>query len=350
MKGRQKRSERDYQKKLERAVRKEKVKNNKEVEKLYAYPLNFSSEAQRIPHLQSLMEKHIDGEELTPKEITYMCGSIDRSTRHQFDVCDDARFYNLYLDHFQVRNNLRAVNNGSYPPGFIERENRRMYSAQATDNRNLALNDFHDTWKARIVDNTQNNDKVYMEIRKETRKMINQIQANNTLSTDEKEAAEREIILRSKAIYFKIKQTLQNLNQDIYDLELCGEEVHIDTFSLTHVMFRHYSEMTKPFEDNKSYFTPELPNELILPKLHTILQKIEDSGLLGDDLPQSIFFEHLGRLYRIYFKEVTKSKAGRGMYTVQRVNTFYPVEMSKDLNDAKQLTARNVEPFLKVYT
>lgn len=188
-----------------------------------------------------------------------------------------------------------------------------------------------------------------MYTRKETRTMIRQITSDNTLSSDEKEDAQREIILRSKAIYIKIKETLQNLSQNTYALGLCGEEIHIDTFSLTHVMFRHYSEMTKPFDDNKSYFTPELPNELILPKLYNILEKIKNSGLLGNELPQSIFFEHLGRLYRVYFKEVTKSETSRGNYKVQRVNTFYPVETQKDLNDAKKLTARNIKPFLKVY-
>lgn len=158
MRGRQKRSKQDFQKKLERAIRKEKVKNNKEVEKLRAYPLHFSNDDRRIPHLQSLMQKYENGEELNSKEITYMCGSIDRNIRHQFSVCDDARFYSLYLDHFQVKNNMRAINDGSYPIGFLERENRRMYSQDATESRNIALENFHDNWKIKIDDNTQSSD------------------------------------------------------------------------------------------------------------------------------------------------------------------------------------------------
>ncbi|HMR44605.1 MAG TPA: hypothetical protein PKC40_12260, partial [Saprospiraceae bacterium] len=218
--------------------------------------------------------------------------------------------------------------------------------------REIALDEFYETWKRKIYAQEQTNDQVYMEIRKETKEMIKKMRENHEargFSEEDIYESEREIIWRSKAVYVKANKIIKDIGRSIYSLTFCGNELHIDVFSLIHILFRHYAELTKPHNDNKSHFS-EIPPELLMESLYNILLKIEKSGhLKTDDMPVDIFFEYYRQLYRIYFKKVKKSEKNRGLYEIYRVNTWYPVEAEKDIKDAENLTAKKVGKWLDVW-
>jgi hypothetical protein len=173
--------------------------------------------------------------------------------------------------------------------------------------------------------------------------------SDSDLSAEKMSDQAREIIFQSKATYVKAKNTLMHLGIDRAKLTFCGEEVHVDECSLIHILFRHFAPETKPYDDQKSHFTPVIRVETLILKLKEILENIEKSGQLGDTIPADVFFRHYGRLYRVYFHQVTKFEVGKEDFLVYRVNTFYPVDQKKDINDSKELTAEKIDKWLKVY-
>ena len=71
--------------------------------------------------------------------------------------------------------------------------------------------------------------------------------------------------------------------------------------------------------------------------------------MIGTTIPDDIFFKHYGRLYRVYFNQVTKSESGRGDYSVYCVSSFYPVDQEKDIADSKEFTAEKIDKWLRGY-
>ena len=308
-------------KSVEKARKKEAQKQENIYRKNRSFAGLFNSEEERDKCLEKLLARYKRGEKLTLREADLMCFSMYPEDQTKYSICDDTRFTTLYLRHFDARINGHSL----------------------TDGDQKQLNDFAKVWEAKVWDEAMSGDRVYIETRKETKETIKKMRKSLTdsgLSPEEISIKEKEIILRSKNTYIKVNQVLENTGSNELSLNLCGKEVHIDEFTLIHTFFRHYSELTKQYDDNKSHFTPEIYlDQLPIILKEKILEPIEKSGVLGGDLPQSIFIKYFGRLYRIYFNE---KSVNSGHATVMRVNTFYPVDQEKDLQDSKKYHFRKV--------
>lgn len=295
--------------------------------KNYYITKSFSSEEEWKEYLDDLMSRHLNGENLSLKEADILCTAMFPTDRTRYSICDDTRFNLLYLKYFE---------------SLIKDYN-------ILPDEQTQLNDFVNNWKATIMNDQMVEDRIYLETRKETRLTIKGMRKafdGKGLSPCDIAQKEKEIILRSKFIYIKVNRILENLGSKELVLTIGDTEVHIDEYSLVHSLFRHYSELTKQFNDNKSYFTPEIPVEqLPIILQEKILAPIEKAGVLGNSLPQDIFVKYFGKLYRIYFN---RKHIDNGRRAVQRVNTFYPVEQEKDIQESKNYTYRKINNNLYV--
>lgn len=293
-----------------------------------AYSNLFPSEKDRDNYLISLLEKLKNSSPLTLKEADILCSNLYPQDQLNCFACEDTRFISLYLKHFDsVVNNISSLS--------IDEQKQIM--------------DFMTHWRILIMTDCVSSDIVYMETRKETRHAIRCMKKNsayNNLSNIEIQSKEQEIFLRSKYLYIKICRIVEELGSNEIVMNFAGEDIHIDIFTLVHTFFRHYSELTKQYNDHKSYFTPEI----IAEKLPTILVKriltpIEESGALNGTLPQSLFIKYYGQLYRLYFNQ---KYVNNGHVIINRVNTFYPVNQAKDLSDTKIYIFKKINPNLYV--
>lgn len=324
-----KRKARRYAEKLRSKAEKLRIKEAQKLERIYrksrSYTDLFESEEQRDEYLNKLLERYHNGDNLTLRERDILCTSLHQEYRSEYPICDDSRFNRLYLSHFDA-----GINGYS-----LSEDAQNQLNVFATD------------WESKIWDDVMSEDRVYIETRKETRDTIKKMRkAHGVLCESEIAQKQIEIILRSKNTYIKVKRVLESLGANELVLNMGEEEVHIDEYTLIHSFFRHYSELTKQFDDNKSYFTPEIPTEQ-LPNilLDNILKPIEKAKVFRQYLPQSIFIKYFGRLFRIYFNSKSVDNGNR---TVKRVNTFYPVDQEKDLEASKQLTYRKINKNLYV--
>ncbi len=312
--------------KVEKARQKE-GKKQKEIYRATSTRTGFSSESEWDEYCESLLVRHKGGETLTLKEADILCLALRPEERIKYSICDNTRFTMLYLNHFDG-----AINN---------------YSLTAEEQRQL--NEFASDWENKIWDEAMSNDRIYLEIRKETKNRIKEMRkhfADTGLSSEDISEKEKEMILRSKSVYIKVNEVLESLDTNELILGICGEEIHIDEFTLIHTFFRHYSELTKQYDDKKSYFTPEIHyDHLPIILKEKILEPIEKSGVFGSSLPQGIFIKYYGRLYKIYFNE---KSVNSGHDTVRRINTFYPVDQKTELQDSKKYNFKKINKNLQV--
>lgn len=292
-----------------------------------AYSELFSNEEDRYKYLESLLKRHNSGEYLTPREIDILCSGMSSEEQMNYSICDGIRFTRLHRDYIFAKQNHYSL----------------------SEEEQIQIDEFLNKWEIEIWDNRDDNDRVYIELRKETRltiKSMKRFYSDKKLTPNELELKENEIILRSKNIYIKVKRIMENLGKNALIMNMGNEEVHIDEFTLIHSFFRHFSELTKQYDDNKSYFSPEFPIEE-LPKLlsEKILEPINTDGTLKNPLPKSIFFKYFGRLYRLYFED---KFVNNGHNTVKRVNTFYPAEQRKDTEASKKYHFKKINKNLYI--
>lgn len=310
---------------LEKRRTQEASNKQKQVRKSRAYTDMYENEDDWHEHLSKLQERYERGDNLTLREADILCLGLKEAVRINCSICDDTRFVRLYLNHFHAQQNN----------GYISEDHKKQ------------LDEFTSKWKAEILDDRHDTDRLYIEVRKETRLTIKSMKSqNSSLSSAELVHKENEIFLRSKNIHIKIKRLLEGLGTSTLKLNIGGEEVHLDEFTLIHSLFRHYSELTKQYNDKKSYFTPEIPIEEF-PTIvkERILGPISEDGAFENSLPKSIFLKYYGRLYRLYFED---KSIENGHSTVKRVNTFYPVDQDKDIEASKNYFFKKLNAHLSV--
>lgn len=300
--------------------------NEKIYEKENFYTNQFKNEKERKKYLNDLLERHLNGEILSLRNADILCSSLRPELRAEHSICDDTIFIDLYLIHFDLTVKGEGLQEGAQ----------------------LKLNQFIYDWEEKVYSKENSSDRIYIEVRKETKDTIKKLRKAlvvKGLSEKEIKMRKKEVILKSKFTYIKVKRIIESLGTNELVVEAAGTKIYLDEFTLIHSFFRHYAEPTKQYDDGKTYFTREIFLEKMLPVLaEKIIGPIGNQAIFSI-LPQSIFIKYYGRLYRIYFKE---KYLVDGKTKIWRVNSFYPVEHTKDLNDSKSLTFKKLNKVLDV--
>jgi len=283
-------------------------------------------------YLDSLMTKYQSGKQLTNEDIEIFCSCMNPDLVKNYPICDDKRFYRLYLEDFAASQRGIKIN-------------------QAKQND---LNDFYTAWEI-IISNERHSDNLLKFLTKETRDEIKGLKKSyeeNSISieSDEFKNKIRISILRSKFLYLKIKSVLNQLGQTKFKLMFNGSEVEVDEYTYVHLLFRHFGQLTKPEDFDKTYFTQEVQIEEIPDVIQFLLESVDISGFSDSEFNYKISFRYKNIFYRIYFKEATRQEKGKGNIKYRRVNTFYPIEEQTEINDLmNNYEEKTLQAYLKLF-
>jgi len=283
-------------------------------------------------YLDGLMEKYNTGKQLTDEEVEDFCLCMKPELVNNYRICDDERFCTLYLE------NLAADQEG----------------VKLSEEKQKYLNEFYTAWEI-IILNERHSDKLLKYSAEEARNEIKNIRKKFEKNGDSIESQEfkkkrRISILRSKFFYLKTKSVLNQLGQLPLKLTFNGSYVEVDEYTYVHLLFRHFGQLTKPEDFDKTYFTEEIQLEQIPDVIQYLLESVDICGFSDDEFNHKIAFKYNGRFYRIYFKEAERGEKGKGNVKYRRVNTFYPIEKQSEIDDLMtNYEEKNLYENLKLY-
>jgi hypothetical protein len=292
----------------------------------------FRSEDEYLNFLESLDQKMRRKQTLLLDEQEFLCKCASYEYQKTLSFCDDLRFKRLFLKHFD--------------------STLKGYSLE--NHEEVDLNVFLCNWEE-LMKKENHTENLLNVLAVETRSELKKILPNFNLfdkifRRKEYRARQHEIIGYSKFAFIKIKSIFSGIGNRKVETTLNGVNIEIDEFSLSHIYMRHYAEQVRPYEtDDKSYFSPEIEIETVPFVIKEIIDSIEASGVYAKDELNNINIKYKNRDYKIYCKKVTKQVRGIGNIEVNRVNTFYPIELKQDIDKLKDYDLNKINNQLSVY-
>lgn len=148
------------------------------------------------------------------------------------------------------------------------------------------------------------------------------------------------ILLRSKFVYLKVKELFDEMGVSTWSLNLGPRAIELDTYSMLHILSRHYPIGQKHVRLDKSDHDRSIhPNDIV--STLTQLFSLIPTGLIPKLDSNKIFFEFENRMYVIWIVPANKpAAAGGGHVQFERIGSFYPLEETAEVNRVK--TAMNL--------
>lgn len=293
---------------------------------------DFDTEEKHQEFLEGLYTRFQNGENLTLDEQEFMCKCMTYEHQKSLPICNDLRYKRLFLKKFDSK--------------------QKNYELEDYENEDLKF--FLDEWKKEIKKENHKDrfmNLIAQETRLELKKIFPNFELLNKIFRHSKFRDEQnEILGFSKFAFIKIKSIFTEIGDNKIETKLNGNRIEIDEYSLIHIFFRHYAQLVRPYNtDDKSYFTPEVMVEEIPTILDKIIKDIDASGLYVDDDFNNLNFNFKKRDYKVYCRKITKQIKGVGNVEVNRVNTFYPIELQEDIDKLKNYNLIRVNDNLSVY-
>lgn len=293
---------------------------------------DFKTEEEYQIFLHGLDDRVRKGDTLTLDEQTFICKCITYDYQKTLAFCDDLRFKRLFLKHFDSTLNCYILPNH-------EKEDLSVF-----------LNEWEE-----VVKKENHKENLLKVLAIETRLELKKILPNFNLfdkifRRKEYRARQHEIVGYSKFAYIKIKSIFSHIGNNKVETTLNGSQIEIDEYSLAHIYMRHYAEQVRPYDtEDKSYFTPEIEIEKVPFVIKTIIDVIEASGIYSTNDISNISVKYEDRDYKIYCKEMKKQVKGGSIAIVNRVNTFYPIELKQDIDKLLNYNLHKINSQLSVY-
>ena len=281
----------------------------------------FQSEEERIKYLSQLRDNVENGNRLTIDERNDFCHALWEELKETYPICEEVIFRSIYLK-YANEESLSSKELGILEKNFNE-------------------------WST-IISKTNHSNELFQYIAKEARDEIkNYDQSQLFGSSLMYKKGKKRIVLRSRYVKLVVELVFDRIGKEYIELNLNKFIIHIDQYSMVHIMNRHYAQSQKSHLQGKSFFTPEINTYDIISTLESIIHAIETSSLFQGE-PDKMTIRYKGRYYHLYFKKVVKSEKGRGNYRVARVNTFYPVEDESGLVLIRRMTSHTINQNLSL--
>jgi len=301
---------------------------------------------------ENLRDKANNGEFLLEREKEFLCTCLkltdfeDDGNPQDFDACANFIFKQLYLTYFSSALGASEFYKAKKGEIYIVPENEKT-----RDFKHLQRE--CDKW-LREIEKTNHSDQVLQQLASETRTELKNHKKNSGKlffrRQKEKYAMEKDKhILHSRFIYLLVKQVFENHENADFEFEFLGQNIEIDSYSLIHIINRHYAEIIKN-NPQKTYHVEDFEPDKIHLRLKDILKRIENSGFIQPTEIEKIGFEYKNKVYRTWIKKRKKHIKRQGEIEFYRIETFYSIEDEselKDLVDNYELKAIDSE--LKVY-
>jgi len=186
---------------------------------------------------------------------------------------------------------------------------------------------------------------------KETRDEIKSLKSSGIdVESDEYDKKINEIHYYSKYLYIHTSRVfgLKGIEEKVVLLN--SKDIHINYYTIVHIMNRHFSPNQKQYESDKTFFTPDIMFDELIDFLSEIIDSIDKSGFYDTDPPYKISIRYKDKPYQIYFNKVTKQKEGSGNYECYRINTFYQISEPEDLKKLEGQSIERINEDLELYT
>ena len=284
---------------------------------------------------EDLREKAVNGKFLLEREKEFLCTCLkltdyeDDGNPEDFDACSSFVFKQLYLTYFSS-----ALGSAE----FYKAHKGTIYIVPEKEK----IKDFKylqrecDRW-IKEIEKTNHSDQILQQLASETRTELKNHKKNSGKlffrRQKERYAMQKDkYILHSKFIYLLVKQVFENHESEDFEFEFLGHNIEIDSYSMIHIINRHYAEIIKE-NPQKTYHIEDFEPDKIHIRLKDILKRIEHSGIIQPNEIEKLAFEYKNKIYRIWIKKRQKHVKGKSEVEFHRLETFYPIEDDGELTD-----------------
>lgn len=288
----------------------------------------YPSQEKYIEYFNTIQDKIEKSEKLSLEEQIEWCSCLTPEYIDQYAFCDDEKFKTLFLDHFQNKTTGELF----------------------TDEDRLKLESYIEEWNT-TVSHSNHTSKLLNIVTKETRDEKKILTKTTGLTEGEEyENKVKEILYYSKYVYILTQRIFGLKNIECQIVELNGNAIHIDYYSIVHILNRHFSPLQKQYENDKDFFTEDVIYDELIDFLESIIRTVDEHGGYIDSPPQKIMINYKGNPYTIYINKVTKQKKGIGNYECLRLKTFFPVGAEDELKHLEtEMTLVDISENLGVY-
>jgi len=284
---------------------------------------------------EDLRNKALNGADLLEREKEFFCTCLkltdleEDGNPEDFEACSNFIFKQLYLTYFSsalgAAEFYKAHKGGIYMVPEKEKIADFKY-LQRECNR----------WQ-KVIETTNHPDQIKQQIASETRTELKNHKKNSGRlffnRQKKRYAIQRDKhILHSKFIYLLVKQVIENHSEADFEFEFLGQNVEIDSYSLIHIINRHYAAIIKD-NPQKTYHVEDFEPDQLHIRLKDILHRIDGSDLMDASGMEKLAFVFKGKKYRVWIKKRTKHVKGKGAMEFFRLETFYPIEDYGELDD-----------------
>lgn len=285
---------------------------------------------------EDLKEKSKRDDILTEHEKDFFCQGVKLSKLEDgkiedYQCCSNYKFKITYLTYFH---NLAGSGTYTKPKGTT------LYQPTWNEiNKDIEyLKSVSLSWQHQIEISNHSNE-LMQQISAETREDMRSLDKNRgrLLFARDKEKYvldRRRIILQSKYTYCRILQIFEMYKAEDFLLKINNKEIEINEASLVHIFNRHFSKITKP-NSTKSFHIEDFDPKLLNKQLQSIFELIDKSGLFAGQPIDRIAFKYEGINYLVWINKRTKQIKGRGNVEFNRLETFYPITDSNELQELK---------------
>lgn len=291
---------------------------------------------------EDLKGKAQNGEVILEREKQFLCTCLkltdieDDGNLEDFDACYDFIFKELYLTYFSSALRAGAFYKAHKGKIHIVTEKEKVKDFKY-------LQTVSDKW-LKEIEKTNHTDQILQTLASETRTELknHKKSAGKLFFRKQKEnySLQREkLILHSKFIYLLVKQVIENNDPDDFVFDFIDQRVEIDSFSLIHIINRHYAEIIKN-NPQKTYHIEDFEPDSLHTRLKDILSRINSKDFLQSSEIEKIAFVFKNITYRVWIKKRVKHLKREGAVDFLRVETFYPIEDDSELKDLSE----NYEP------
>lgn len=283
--------------------------------------------------VRDLATRLMNGEDMSEAEIEAACGIV-RWSRPEHSICfvdlasipkaQDYIFKNLYTVYhsdLEGRYGILKFN------GLVSIEEKKEDV--------IRLNEYYNAWEKTVSTNRHKGkpllNLVVDELNNELRD-IDSMHAEGKLTADEYAYKRKSTILHSKYLYIKIKSLFDELIEPEIIINFAGKQLEMNSWSIVHILNRHYAGMIKQYDTMKSFHTDEsIP---LFENPNVLKNLLEQIGTRPDFIGESIKFipfRYNGKLYAVHTEVKKKHQKGTEL-VYNRLQTFYPIEDQNEID------------------
>ena len=210
---------------------------------------------------EALRTKARRNEYLSEHEKEFFCQGLVLSLHNDgkledYTCCDNRKFKFLYLVHYHDLSGTSPV----YKPNKLLLKETEISNEEKQEDLEY-LYAKSDEWKE-VINKLNHSDLLLQEVSKETRtELSNNLSQQSAFTVKE---IEQQILLKSKYLYCIALKFFEKISREDLILELNGQKIEINEFSIIHILNRHFAAKTIYYDTKKSFhnedFEPEILN------------------------------------------------------------------------------------------